>query len=101
MSSIEDQHELTGDRVAELLNEAAVRLAPRLFALHGLRNGNEYEEMDAMIGWGMDFGKDRGTVFYLPDENSTWHSESAESLHAIQQLLGDIHLRWLYEPPTE
>jgi hypothetical protein len=101
MSSIKDQHQLTGNQVAELLSETTVRLAPRLFALYGLRNGTEDEEMDTMIGWGMDFGEDRGAVFYLPDENSTWRSESAESLHAIHQLFGDIRLRWLYEPPTE
>lgn len=84
-------------KLAELLGEAATALAPRLFAIYGTyRDG----ELDGFVGWGMDFGEENGALFYCPDEELTWKSESAEQVQAVRQLTCDAHLHWLTDAPS-
>src|SRR5487761_237901 len=64
---------------------------PRLFALYGTyRNDGT-----PFVGWGVDFGDERGALFYEPDASTNWHSSSAEDVLSTHELIADSHLIWL------
>lgn len=91
MTSINDTDPAT--RLPDLADRARI-LAPRLFALHGLSDGDGRE----ILGWGMDFDDREEAVLYLPADSVTHHTVSAEHAALRYSALGDVQVTWLDQP---
>ncbi|MBA0124548.1 hypothetical protein H0B56_03235 [Haloechinothrix sp. YIM 98757] len=87
------------ETLLEMLAEGADFQRPRLFALYRLTQLPGNGELEPLIGWGMDFPDDLGTVFYCPDSRNTWYSQSAERLLHLHRRFGEAHLVWLDDRP--
>ena len=74
------------------------QLRPRLFAMYGLRDGNEHRPI---LGWGMEFEEAGQALFYLPAGCVTHHTTSAEHVANRYSRLGDMHIAWFDSTETD
>lgn len=86
-------HAQQTDDVLGDLRAAAFGGQPRLFALSGF-----YDTGAPLLGWGMDFGDERGAWFCEPDASVTVSSMSAETVAAGYGHGATVLVIWLDEP---
>jgi hypothetical protein len=75
----------------EGLAVAATVCRPRLFAIHGLSNAPGSRDI---LGWGMEFPDNLGTVFTEP-RGGVHLSKTAEEVLQLLSVIGDVRLTWL------
>lgn len=76
----------------ELLTEAAVLCRPRMFAIHGVRHGDDHQPV---LGWGLEFPDGDGAIFTDPVDRSVHQADTAERVLRVLSVIGDVRLTWL------
>jgi hypothetical protein len=83
------------DDVLGELRQAATGGRPRVFALSGF-----YDTGAPLLGWGMDFGDERGAWFCEPNASVMVSSMSAETVAAGYGRAATVLVIWLDEQPS-